>query len=120
LAFAGLYATWAGPNGEEIDTVCIVTTEPNREVSAVYDRMPAILSGDDIDTWLNCRDFEARDALRLIAPAPEGMMTLHPVPRTVGKADADGPELIVPAVEEEAPPLRPKKRAAGGDQLDLF
>jgi hypothetical protein len=56
----------------------------------------------------------------LIAPAPEGVMVLHPVPRTVGKADAEGPELIVPAIEEDAPPPRPKKRASGGDQLDLF
>lgn len=120
MAFAGLYATWAGPNGEEIDTVCIVTTEPNHEVSAVYNRMPAILTGNDIDTWLNTRDVEARDAMRLIAPAPEGVMTLHPVARTVGKAEAEGPGLIVPTVEEDAPPPRPKKRAAGSDQLDLF
>ena len=120
MAFAGLYATWAGPNGEEIDTVCIVTTNPNPEVSTVYDRMPALLTGDAVDTWLNTRDVEARDALQLIAPAPTGTMTLHPVPRTVGKADSEGPELIVPATEEDAPPPRPKRQAAGGDQLDLF
>ena len=119
MAFAGLYATWAGPNGEEVDTVCIVTTDPNPEVSVVYDRMPAILTGEAIDSWLNTRDVEAGDALKLIAPAPEGIMTLHPVPRTVGKADAEGPELIVPVAEEGAPPPRPKKRAASG-QLDLF
>jgi len=47
-------------------------------------------------------------------------MKLHPVSRAVGKADAEGPELIVPAVEEDAPPPRPKKRASGGEQLDLF
>src|SRR5882724_2237808 len=36
MAFAGLYSTWAGPNGEEVDTVCIVTVAPNAEVSEVY------------------------------------------------------------------------------------
>jgi len=34
--------------------------------------------------------------------------------------DAEGPELIVPTVEEDAPPPRPKRRASGGEQLDLF
>lgn len=119
MAFAGLYATWAGPNGEEIDTVCIVTTRPNPEISAVYDRMPALLAGDAVDAWLNTRDVEARDALKLIAPAPAGTLALHPVARAVNKADADGPALIVPAAEE-AEPERPKKRAGGSAQLDLF
>src|SRR5215813_9929250 len=26
IAFAGLWETWSGPNGEEVDTACIVTT----------------------------------------------------------------------------------------------
>ena len=30
LAFAGLYETWTGPNGEELDTAAIVTTAANR------------------------------------------------------------------------------------------
>ena len=119
MAFAGLYATWAGPNGEEIDTVCIVTTRPNPEVSAVYDRMPALLSGEAVDAWLNTRDVEARDALELIVPAPAGSIGLHPVTRAVNKADDEGPELITPAVEETEPE-RQKKRAGGGAQLDLF
>jgi putative SOS response-associated peptidase YedK len=120
MAFAGLYSTWAGPNGEEVDTVCIVTTGPNPEVSAVYDRMPALLLGGAVDAWLDAR-VEARDALRLIAPAPAGSMTLHPVSRAVNKADADGPELVVPADPADAPKPAPgKKRAAEGTQLDLF
>ncbi len=33
MAFAGLYSTWTGPNGEEVDTAAIVTVEPNLEIS---------------------------------------------------------------------------------------
>src|SRR5690606_21972469 len=52
MALAGLYSTWIGPNGEEVDTVCIVTVAPNLEISGVYDRMPAILQGQAaIDDW---------------------------------------------------------------------
>ncbi len=33
LAFAGLYETWTGPNGEEIDTAAIITTTANRALA---------------------------------------------------------------------------------------
>ena len=44
MIFAGLYSNWSGPDGEEVDTACIVTVEPNLEISSVYDRMPAMLA----------------------------------------------------------------------------
>lgn len=121
MAFAGLYSTWAGPDGEEVDTACIVTVGPNAEISQIYDRMPALLEGDAIDAWLNTRDVDARFAREFIGPPPDGTMKFHPVARTVGKSDADGPELIVPAAPSAADPApRPRKRAAGSGQLDLF
>ena len=120
MAFAGLYATWAGPNGEEVDTVCIVTVEPNREISDIYERMPAILRGDAIDAWLNTRDVDVADALALAAPMPDGSMKYHPVGKAIGAAAAEGPELIEAAAIDELEAPKPKKRAGGGTQLDLF
>jgi putative SOS response-associated peptidase YedK len=125
MAFAGLYSTWAGPNGEEVDTVCIVTVDPNLEISGVYDRMPAILRGQDaIDAWLNTRDVDVREAVGLAVSPPAGTMKYHAVGKAVGRADAEGPELILPLTPEqaaeEAASSRPKKKAAGGSQLDLF
>jgi putative SOS response-associated peptidase YedK len=121
LAFAGLYATWAGPNGEEVDTVCIVTVTPNLDISHVHDRMPAILHGDEIDAWLNTRDVSANVALNFIASPAPGTMKYHPVGRAIGNANNDGPELIAPIdPAEDVPADKPKKRATGGDQLELF
>jgi putative SOS response-associated peptidase YedK len=124
MAFAGLYSTWAGPNGEEVDTVCIVTVEPNLEISSVYDRMPAILRGQDaIDAWLNTRDVDVKEALGLAVSVPHGTMKYHPVGKAIGKALAEGPELIVPLSREQAAAemaeSRPRKQATSG-QLDLF
>jgi putative SOS response-associated peptidase YedK len=125
MAFAGLYSTWAGPNGEEVDTVCIVTVDPNLEISGVYDRMPAILRGQDaIDAWLNTRDVDVREAVGLAVSPPAGTMKYYPVSKAVGRADAEGPKLILPLTPEqaaeEAASSRPKKKAAGGGQMDLF
>lgn len=124
MVFAGLYSQWSGPDGEEVDTACIVTVEPNLEISSVYDRMPAILTGEAIDLWLNTRDVDTKAATQLALPLPEGSLKYHPVGKAIGSAKAEGPELIRPISPEEAAvqPEKPKKRASGsgGGQMDLF
>jgi putative SOS response-associated peptidase YedK len=126
MAFAGLYSTWSGPEGEEIDTAAIVTVDPNLEISSIYDRMPAILRGPAIDDWLNTRDVNAAAAVKLANPPPPGAMKYHPVGKAIGAAISEGPELIRElspeelAAEDAEKPVRRKKAAAGGGQGELF
>ena len=87
--------------------------------------MPAILRGQAaIDDWLNTREVDVKQAIGLAVSPPQGTMKYHAVGKAVGRADAEGPELIVPLTPEqaaaEAETSRPKKKAAGGGQLDLF
>ena len=119
MAFAGLYSTWMGLDGEEIDTAAIVTVEPNLEISSVYDRMPAILRGDAVDKWLNTREVGVREARELALPPAAGTMKYHAVGKAIGSSMAEGPELIAPITEQEAE-VSPQKVAAGSGQLDLF
>ena len=127
MAFAGLYSTWSGPQGEEVDTAAIVTVEPNLEISSIYDRMPAILRGEQaIDDWLNTRDVTGRDAMKLASPPPPGAMKYHPVSKAIGSALSEGPELIRPLTAEEMAteaaekPVRRKKVAGNAGQGELF
>ena len=55
LAFAGLWETWTGPNGEELDTAAIVTTRANRTLAPIHDRMPVIVPPEAFDLWLDTR-----------------------------------------------------------------
>ncbi len=126
MAFAGLYSTWAGPNGEEVDTVCIVTVDPNLEISGVYDRMPAILRGRDaIEAWLNTREVDVAEARAGLAVSPPpGTMKYHPVSKAVGNANNGRPGTDPAADGGQAArkrhSARPKKKAANSGQLDLF
>ena len=43
IAFAGLFETWHGPDGSEIDTAAIVTTGASDYLRPVHDRMPVVL-----------------------------------------------------------------------------
>src|SRR5215471_16638730 len=42
LAFAGLWETWMGPNGEEMETAAIITTFANQTLASIHGRMPVI------------------------------------------------------------------------------
>ena len=71
LAFAGLWETWTGPNGEELETAAIVTTHANRTLAAIHERMPVIVPEEAFDLWLDCAEVDAKTAAALIAPAPD-------------------------------------------------
>ena len=43
FAFAGLWDSWRGPEGEVVRSCTIITTEPNELLRPIHDRMPAIL-----------------------------------------------------------------------------
>jgi putative SOS response-associated peptidase YedK len=100
LAFAGLWETWTGPNGEEIETAAIVTTAANRQLAAIHDRMPVIVSPDAFDLWLDCANVDAETAAALIAPAREGLLELNLVSAAVNRTANDSPALIEPAAEQ--------------------
>ncbi len=117
LALAGLYATWMGPNGEEIDSVATITVPTNDQLAPIHHRMPAILDEKAIDDWLNVREVRAAEALQLALPLADGELKFHPVSTRVNSARDDDPGLIEPAAVEKPEPRR--KKVAGG-QMDLF
>ena len=70
IAFAGLWETWIGPNGEELETAAIITTNASRDLAVLHERMPVIVPPDAFDFWLDCRNVDALTATALLAPAP--------------------------------------------------
>ncbi len=84
----------------------ILTTPPNRIVTAVHDRMPLIVPAERIDDWLAD---EAPRVVDLIAPAPESLLVATPVSKHVNSVKNDDPSCILPVA-----------RAAGDPQGSLF
>ena len=108
MAFAGLWECWTGPNGEELETAAIVTTEANRALGHIHDRMPVILAPDAFDLWLNCAEVDAQTAAALIAPAPDSLFEAYPVSTDVNRVANDNAKLVEPVVVGAEPPPPPK------------
>jgi putative SOS response-associated peptidase YedK len=121
LAFAGLWETWTGPNGEEMETAAIVTTRANRALADIHDRMPVVVSPDAFNLWLDCTNVDAETAASLVAPAPENLLEAYEVSTAVNRTANDNPDLIgryTPGSENEPPgpaPRRSPKRARKND-----
>jgi putative SOS response-associated peptidase YedK len=125
LAFAGLWETWTGPNGEELDTAAIVTTDANRALSAIHPRMPAFIAPTDFDRWLDCDAVPADEAATLIKPADEALLEVYPISAAVNRVANDSEVLIAPLpaqAEQAAPPqpAKPGKIKKSDDQPTLF
>jgi putative SOS response-associated peptidase YedK len=96
IAFAGLWETWSGPNGEELDTATIVTTRANRTLAVIHDRMPVIVAPEAFNLWLDCSKIDATTAAAIIVPAPEDLLECYEVSPAVNRVANDEPSLIEP------------------------
>ena len=123
VAFAGLWEPWMGPNGEELDTACIVTTAANRTLRPLHDRMPAVIPPEAFDLWLDCANVEAETAAALLMPAPDDLFEAYEISTAVNRAANDSPELIEPVAPGaelvETKPKRAKPQTDDG-QASLF
>jgi putative SOS response-associated peptidase YedK len=133
LAFAGLWETWTGPNGEEMETAAIITTDANNEMAHVHHRAPVIVSPEAFDFWLDADNVDAKTAAAALGPAPNGSMEVYEVSTAVNRVANDSPALIEPhhAGPEPAPApaaepaVKPKlkgrrKRGKNDGQASLF
>jgi putative SOS response-associated peptidase YedK len=107
MAFAGLWECWTGPNGEELETAAIITTDANRTLAPIYNRMPVIVPPEGFDLWLNTNDVDATTAAALIAPAPDSLLEAYEVSAAVNRTANDNAKLVerlAPGAEPAPPP----------------
>src|SRR5260370_3728748 len=77
IGLAGLAETWIGPNGEELDTVAIVTGPSSAHLAVLHHRVPVTIAPEDFERWVDVHANDAETALaRLTAPG-EGESVVH-------------------------------------------
>ncbi len=98
FAFAGIWDEALLADGSPVEAFVILTTEPNRIMSPIHDRMPVILAPDAWSTWLESDTPEHYSAL--LVPAPDEVLTAIPVSNRVNSPANDDAACIEPLVRQ--------------------
>jgi len=98
FAMAGIWNRFEA-NGEALETVTILTTEPNEVIEPIHDRMPVVLERDDEDTWLAGAPDQA---LAACGPYEGSDMAAYEVSTALNNPENDGAEVILPADTEQS------------------
>jgi putative SOS response-associated peptidase YedK len=92
IALAGLWETWSGADGSEIDTACLLTIGANPILAPIAPRMPVIIAPGDFQEWLGSSDLVDG----LLRRAPADLLSAEPVSARVESVGNDGPDLVAP------------------------
>ncbi len=112
VGFAALAETWMGPNGEEFDSVAIVTAPASRDLSVLHHRVPVTIAPEEFERWLDCRADDADAVMALLTAPAEGEFGWHEVSTRVNRVANDDAQLILPITDEERAAEEPKPKKA--------
>jgi len=88
--FAGLFSVWKNDKGEEFPSFAIITTEPNKLMSKIHNRMPVILPEKHFEEWLD-REFKDIEKLKkLFVPFSASKMEAFKVSSYVSNSRNEG------------------------------
>lgn len=110
MCFAGLWdcVRYEEENEEYEDkkknyTYTIITTDSNKQLQFLHDRMPVILNpaSEEMKVWLDPGRWEWSKELQDILKPFEGELEVYPVSKEVGKVGNNSPSFIIPIASRE-------------------
>ena len=94
FSMAGVWSAWKDAEGRTLETYSIITTNPNKEMRAVHDRMPVILHKKDEADWLESSSVARVAVEPLLRPLEDGALTMHKVSVDVNSPKNNDEHLI--------------------------
>jgi putative SOS response-associated peptidase YedK len=92
IGLAGLWETWGGADGSEIDTACLLTIAADPAIAPIAARTLVVIAPADFEEWLESSD--SVDAL--LRPLRADLFSARPVSALVDSVRNDGPDLVNP------------------------
>ncbi len=88
MVLAGLWDEWRG-----LRTFSIITTEPNKEMLPIHNRMPVVLqSEDDFEMWLG-KTTDLTKILKRCKKQSNGILSMYRVSEKLNSVKNNGPDL---------------------------
>jgi len=100
FAFAGLWDEWISEDGEVVRSCGILTTEANRAISGIHQRMPVVFQPQAEAVWLDPGVSDVQKLEALLKPCPDELIEMHAVSSRVNSVRNDSPDLIEPRSAE--------------------
>lgn len=94
FSFAGVWEAYKDSENNIIKTYSIITTEPNKEMSSIHDRMPVILHQEDEASWLEPSRVTRDDIEPLLLPLEDGALEIYKVSTDVNSPKNNNEHLI--------------------------
>lgn len=104
MCFAGLWDCVKYEDAEEkLYTYTIITTDSNKQLKFLHDRMPVILDAgsEEMKMWLDPERKQWSKELQAILQPYKGELECYPVSKDVGKVGNNSPDFIVPIDSKE-------------------
>lgn len=96
FGLAGLWEIWHDPEGGELRTCTILTTDANPFMQQYHHRMPVILHKEDYPLWLSPKEEPLPVLQGLMKPYDEDAFSAYAVSKAVNRPANDSPELLEP------------------------
>ncbi|KAK0644397.1 hypothetical protein B0T16DRAFT_513867 [Cercophora newfieldiana] len=104
MCFAGLWDSvrYEGEEGR-LYTYTVVTTDSNKQLRFLHDRMPVILEqgSEGLRRWLDPGRAEWSKELQGLLKPWEGELEVYPVSKEVGKVGNNSPSFVIPVASRE-------------------
>ncbi len=95
-SFAGIWDNWKSKDGHEIKTYSIMTTEPNKEMKAIHNRMPVILHPEAEASWIEPSNDKPENLESLLFPFEDNGLEIYEVSRDVNSPRNNDKSLLKP------------------------
>ena len=89
FAMGGVWEQWTSPEGQKLESFCVITVAANELVSSIHDRMPLILDNEGCRSWMN-PDASPVELDQLLKPFPAEKMECYPVNPAMNSARIEG------------------------------
>lgn len=94
FSFAGVWETAVSPDGGEVDTVAIITTDAGPDIKFIHHREPVVIAPDAFDFWMKTPERDASAVQSLLIAPPAGAWRAYAVSKAVNNARNEGEKLI--------------------------
>ena len=96
LSLAGIWETWMGPFGEEVDTVALLTIKAKGEIADIAERLPVVIEKENRDLWLDNLTGRFKEARPLLRACADGTLVCHEVSTRLNNPRNDDESLTEP------------------------